>query len=260
MKNQRTGLQKNILKPRELFKNCNKKYIFHCNICNHDFTSTLNNITSNNNWCPYCAIYNKILCTGDCSMCYNMSFASHEKAKYWSKKNTITPREVRKCSNMPFIFVCNNCEYEFSISLNNVSAGRWCPVCKNTTEKKLLDWLKNKYDVKYQVRYSWCRNPDTQYYLSYDYEINNKIMIELDGRQHFEQVGNWRSPDEENKRDRYKVKCALENNKHIIHIYQEDVLYDKNEWYIKLENEIKDCLLNSTPILKTIGIDIAHFS
>ena len=246
----------NSITPRQIMKNSSFKVLFDCDICNHTFSSKLNNITStNNNWCPYCAIPSKILCMDNCELCFNKSFASHEKAKYWAKNNNNIPRQIRKYSNTKFIFNCHICNNDFKIALNNVCAGKWCPVCKNKTEKKLLDWLKIRYNVKYQLRYNWCKNPITNKYLPYDFEINDKIILELDGRQHFEQVSNWRTPEEQLLIDKYKIEYALENNKHIIHIYQEDVYYNKNNWDINLEYCINDILLIDEPQLKLIGID-----
>ena len=62
---------------------------------------------------------------------YEKSFASHEKAQYWSDKNELKPNEVFRCSNTKFYFTCNICNNEFDISPNNVNTGYWCPYCVN---------------------------------------------------------------------------------------------------------------------------------
>jgi len=86
--------ERNKKKPGEVALNSHKKFWFDCN-CGHQFESTLLNINHGNNWCPYCSNPPKILCnTENCKLCFNNSFASHEKAKYWSEKNELTPREV----------------------------------------------------------------------------------------------------------------------------------------------------------------------
>jgi very-short-patch-repair endonuclease len=137
--------------------------------------------------------------------------------------------------------------------------GQGCPYCKNKTESLLHDWLTNKYsNVKYQPKYSWCINPKTNRFLPFDFEYNN-IIIELDGPQHFRQVSNWRSPDEQQYLDKYKMKCALENNKHIIRILQEDVLTNSNSWDDKLSNYIDRLMIDDTPTILYIGIDSKYF-
>lgn len=77
---------KNVKKPREVFKSTATKFIFDCNECPHEFECSPNDITGKNRWCPFCC--NKKLCSdNDCEPCFLKSFSSHDKAKFWSKKN-----------------------------------------------------------------------------------------------------------------------------------------------------------------------------
>lgn len=64
-------------------------------------------------------------------------------------------------------------------------------------------------------------------YLPYDFVIH-KIIIELDGLQHFQQVGNWKSPTENLIRDKYKEDCANNNGYSIIRILQIRSMIDLN--------------------------------
>jgi very-short-patch-repair endonuclease len=68
--------------------------------------------------------------------------------------------------------------------------------------------------------------------------LQEKIIIELDGRQHFKQVHNWSSPEENLKNDLYKMKCANDNGFSIIRLLQPDVLIDKYDWLQELTNNI----------------------
>ena len=52
---------KNKLKPNDVSKSSNKKYLFNCNLCNHEFESSLNDIVSGS-WCSYCDNHSKKLC------------------------------------------------------------------------------------------------------------------------------------------------------------------------------------------------------
>jgi very-short-patch-repair endonuclease len=65
------------------------------------------------------------------------------------------------------------------------------------------------------------------------------IIIELDGLQHFKQVRNWSSPEEQNKSDKFKEKCANDNNYSIIRLLQDDVFNDKYNWLDELKNNIE---------------------
>jgi hypothetical protein len=65
-----------------------------------------------------------------CTICFNKSFASSDRAKYWSDKNPVSPRTVFKCSGKKFIFNCDTCSKEFTSILNNITnKGSWCKPC-----------------------------------------------------------------------------------------------------------------------------------
>jgi len=294
---------KNLVKPNQVSLNSHKKFWFDCE-CGHDFESSLLNINQANNWCPYC--YNRKLC-GKCIICYNKSFASHEKSKYWSSKNVLKPNEVLKGSEKKFSFNCDKCNHElemklkditskghwcsycshqklcdnveckmcfensfasverniflydktinprilfkssnkkfdfecdicnkkFNIQLSDVTTGVWCSFCVNKTEKILFDKLVESYiSLKRQYKVDWCKNKK---HLPFDFVIEDrKIIIELDGNQHFEQIGNWQSPEKTKEIDIYKMKCANENGYSVIRILQKDVYKNKYDWLNEL--------------------------
>jgi hypothetical protein len=64
------------------------KFIFDCNICNHEFNISIAKL-SIGRWCPYCCIPQKKLCgKKECIRCFEKSFASNiKKVKYYSNKN-----------------------------------------------------------------------------------------------------------------------------------------------------------------------------
>ena len=231
---------KNDKKPRHVFaKGDSEKYKFVCDICNHDFEMNCYSITAKNTWCPYCA--NQKLCeTKHCQTCFEKSFASNSKAVYWSIKNTKTPREVLCGSDMKIQFDCETCKDSFTTRLANVSNGQWCPNCKHKTERKLYEYLllQNIQTIR-QANFDWCKNEETGKHLPFDFVIEDKrIIIEVDGLQHFEQVSNWRSPEETQSRDLLKMKLAQENGYTVIRIFQEDVLYDSYDWKTQLMNAL----------------------
>lgn len=212
--------------PREVFISSNKKFKFDCD-CGHTFEATPNGI-SRNRWCLYCCKPSKNLCTDEkCIMCFNKSFASSPKAKNWSNKNSSKARDVFKGSNKKYIFECNFCSLDFTMRPNCILFGQWCSCRVNKTEYKLKEWLKRNFkNVDHQPTFLWCKNTKTNKKLPFDFSIN-KIIIELDGNQYFNQVSNWKSPEETQERDRYKEAMALKNGYSIIRLLQEDVYKDK---------------------------------
>jgi very-short-patch-repair endonuclease len=229
---------KNDLTPIQVFKGSNNYYLFECNTCNHTFDQQLYHVSNNNVWCNYCS--NRKLCENiNCKICFDKSFASHEKSKYWSNDNKLKPRDVFKNSKTKYIFKCELCNIPFTMELNCVNYSQWCGCKKNKTETKLLLKMIDYVNIIKGFRINWCKNSNG-HILPYDFCIEeNKIIIELDGAQHFRQVRNWKSPEEQLENDKYKQKCANENSYSVIRLLQEDVLYDKYDWKTELINNIE---------------------
>ena len=147
----------------------------------------------------------------------------------------IDPRYIFKSSNHKFWFDCNKCNREFESSPNNKSG---CPFCVNKTEAKLYDIFLDMYpQLKQRYTVDWCKNKKC---LPFDFVLEDiKIIIELDGEQHFKQVSSWKSAEETQKNDKYKMKCANENNFSVIRILQDDVYWDKYDWSKELTQNIE---------------------
>jgi very-short-patch-repair endonuclease len=241
----------NELKPRDVFKSSSNKFWFNCDKCLHTFDCSTGNV-NNNYWCPYCS--NQKLCKNEeCKDCFDKSFASQTKSKFWSNKNKLSPRQIHKCSSKKIFFICNKCYNEFDCSLANVINNSWCPYCINKSEGKLFYWLKKQtyLDVKPQVIFNWCKK---QKKLPFDFLLKDfNIIIELDGPQHFKQVSNWQSPEKTQENDEFKNKSALENGYHMIRISQEIVLADKEDWENKLKEAINTCIKSDETLYLTIG-------
>ena len=212
---------------------------FLCKKCNHSYDKPLREIYKKNSGegCPYCNGPSWKHCEDDdCADCYNKSFASHPRCKYLAVEKNINfkPLYNRKGADVLCVFICNECNEEFEKTLKELASGSWCPTCLYKTEKKLKEWLNQKYDdVCCQTKFEWCKNG--KYFLKFDFYVPSKnLIIELDGYQHFEQVLDWRSVDINQVYDKYKMKCLLREGLSIIRIFQEDVLNDKNNW--------QDCL------------------
>ena len=177
----------------------------------------------------------------NCDHCFENSFSSNDKSKFWNDKNILKPRQVFKGSSEKFLFNCKKCYNEYLISLSNITYGYGCPFCKHKTELKLFNWLKEKfpnYSIETQKKFDWCKKTT---HLPFDFFIKEiNLIIELDGRQHFEQVSNWKNPKDTKINDEFKNKLALENVFKIIRICQEIVWNNKENWEEQLLNSIKN--------------------
>jgi very-short-patch-repair endonuclease len=214
------------------------KFKFKCKDCSHIFSAKLGNITNNKRWCPYCAIPSKKLCNDEkCSHCFSRSFASSPRADCWDISNKTTPRDELKNCNTKFNLKCKTCSHIFSAALNNVNSGRWCPHCKNKTERMFYEKLSERYTLHRQAKFDWCKG---KRHYPFDFLIDTlKVLIEIDGPQHFRQVSNWECPIETNIKDRYKAQQAIKNGYRSIRVLQTDIYNNKNNWYELLIAELE---------------------
>ena len=191
--------------PRQNFKSSGKKCSFYCSICNHKFEAKLGNISLNRgSGCSYCS--HRTLCgKAECKFCFNNSFASYEGSILWS--NTNEEQNTRKIfiQSNNYAWFSSNCGHHWKARINSIYAGNGCPICKNKTEKKLLEWLQKQpfiKKVKREYKPKWCsteyhcimkgEHKTRRYQYSYDFLITlqngKQLIIELDGPQHFVQV------------------------------------------------------------------------
>ena len=112
-----------------------------------------------------------------------------------------------------------------------------CPSCINKTEFLFLKKIQDFYPtLKKQYKVEWCKNKNC---LPFDFVIEElKIIIEIDGPQHFIQVANWTSPEIQKEKDTYKINCANENGFSVIRLLQIDILKDKFDWIEELKYNI----------------------
>ena len=135
-----------------------------------------------------------------------------------------------------------------------------CPICVNKTEAKVYDYLKkkyNNYNIIHQFKPNWCKNIDTERNLPFDICIEElKLIIEIDGEQHFTCDSIYYKNDEDKKDfqqrrkiDLYKMEQAKKNGYHIIRLYQPNVWHDVINWKQHINdtiNKIKKYDQNNT--------------
>ena len=122
---------------------------------------------------------------------------------------------------------------------NHINSGKGCPMCQNKTEGILMKLLKENFNYKiiHNRGFDWCRKNKK---LRYDFIIEDlKCIIELDGRQHFKQVSNWDSPEDQLENDTFKNDKALENGYSMIRVFQPDIFNNKPDIILKLISSIQ---------------------
>ena len=153
---------------------------------------------------------------------------------------------------------------EFQQTPNKHLMGRGCPDCVNKTEGVVLDFLlnnKSNFEIKTQYKPDWCKNPDTGKHLPYDFyiELSNgkKIIIECDGRQHYEENSHFHrngwTLEKQQDRDIFKMNKANENDISVIRIHQEDVYNDRINWKKEITDAIDEIKNEDEVSVKVLG-------
>lgn len=239
------------VKPIQITKSTHKKYFFECSECNHIFPQTPHAINGKHqSFCSYCAIPGKILCEDEeCQHCLERSFASHPNHIFWNKteNGNATPRKIFKHTSKKYIFDCIDCKNSFPMIISNITKQNcWCSCTVNKTEAKIKKHLEEEKDtlhiksIKHHFKPKWTKVHGTYYEYDFYIELTNgvKIIIEVDGRQHYEQVSNWKPPIYNQIRDCIKERLAKKNQINLIRMNQEDIWKDKNNWQQSLHDAI----------------------
>lgn len=135
-------------------------------------------------------------------------------------------------------YICDE-GHKNSISfLNFYNNGNRCPKCVNKTEQIVNKFLEENYsNVITQKKFEWCKNKRS---LPFDFLLDDlKLLLEVDGPQHFIQISNWVNPEETQKRDIFKMRVALEQGYSVIRISQVDIYNNTIDWEEMLKNIIK---------------------
>ena len=148
----------------------------------------------------------------------------YSKVEYVNNRNRviIICKKHGEFSQLPYVHINHNCG---------------CPSCINKTEYKFYEKIKEIYPtIKRQYKVKWCKN---KLCLPYDFAIEElKIIIELDGEQHFTQVSNWTSPETQIEKDKFKTDCANQNGFSVIRLLQDDVYNDKFDWFNEIQKSV----------------------
>lgn len=188
-----------------------------------------------------------------------LNYTHPDLCQYWDneKNGDLKPNIVIAGSLKKVWFKCkDNLSHSFKTSINSFTQGHGCPFCKNKTETKLYNYLLEKFqNIVTQFKIQKCKY---KFCLPFDFCLEAlKIIIELDGIQHFKEVSNWGPPNI--KRDIYKMRKAEEAGFKVIRIFQEDVYKYDEDWLEKyLLPEIQSNNKNHAFITTKLGLYDEH--
>ncbi len=208
-------LEKNGILLSNQYFNCDSKLEIKCSK-NHIFHLTLRQIEINN-WCPECnerAILNQL-----------------KKIIKENNGELITDLTNEKIANKTLVLVrCNNNHIWKTKIYNLIYNKTWCPSClKYEGEEKIKFYLKNK-NIEYNRQHTFenlIGNTKRKTKLRFDFYLpKQNILIEYDGRQHYEPVNFGGCSDEQAQKthlelknnDKIKDKFCIENSIQLIRI------------------------------------------
>ena len=207
------------------------------NGCVHQWQTQIKHRCLNNLGCPFCS-NQKVSCE-----CVSIAKTHPELLKQWhTEKNiNIMPSSFSHGSGKKVWWKCDK-NHEWQAIITSRTKGTGCPHCVNKTEAKLQEYLNvQQSDINPQFRPDWCKSSTTDRTLPFDFCIPTlKLIIELDGPQHFKQISNWDCSTKTVKKDVYKMKCALQQGYSVLRILQEDVWNAITDW---LDEKLKPHLV-----------------
>jgi very-short-patch-repair endonuclease len=189
-----------------------------------------------------------------CKKCSNVYSPTTNEWIVWAKNiwgDTYDYSKVDyKYASEKVTIICNK-HGEFNCSPNNhihATNPTGCPSCVRKGEGMIAEYLlEQKIDFIKECKLAFLTNKRMDYYLK-----NKNICIEIDGLQHFKQVWNWKSPEEQVCNDIEKMKLCLEHGLSIVRIYQPFISVTHDRWKIYINNAIK--------MIKDVAYPIIIFS
>lgn len=177
---------------------------FQCKNCGYLFLRGVDK-NFNNTYCPKCnKSFNK----------FTISEANQQFKKFFPDYTIVQYRGQKGRS-----LIKHDCNFIFSASIGDFSKNRGCPKCKkkySMFENKINNWLeKQDFVFERQKRFDDLK----RYSFDFAIQINNKlILVEAQGRQHYQDINYFDDFEKQKKRDNIKRNYCLVNNIPLIEI------------------------------------------
>ena len=209
-------------------KTSNKKAKFECVHCKHQFEQTISDAVKKP--CKYCS--HRAVCEEpDCSFCVPNTIAGDAKLlTLWNDGRP--PHSVFRNANFQCSWKCAR-HGEFTATPNHVQRdGSGCPTCNGSFgERCVADWLSDVDNVVEEWKQPWCR---MTHLLRFDFFLTQRrVIVEVDGRQHFEPVAHFGGEarfEEGRRNDLHKMHCAIAQGIPMVRLSATDVVRGSKDW------------------------------
>ena len=190
--------------------------------------------------CPYCTGQRILQGFND------LITTKPELIKEWNyaKNGNLLPNMVMPSSHTKVWWICKN-GHEWLSALNNRTKGRSCPYCNGSKSERLSYQILKELNISFVAEKKFTQD---KYISFYPYDIwiaSKKLIIELDGIQHFQEVDYFEESkpfQERRKTDNLKNNYCLDKKIPILRIpytYNPDTKKDKIQQLVKDFVEIR---------------------
>lgn len=184
------------------YVNTNTKISFIHSICNHEFRMTPSNFLQGQR-CPFC------------NSSVSKRYTNEQAQELITNKleDTYILQSDYKNNHTKIDVFHVNCKKIWKTTLRDILAGNRCPLCTAMSkgEEKIFNYLKTKNESSiFQYRIDDCKNILP---LPFDFYVPAyKLLIEYDGRQHFEPIFGKDTLEKTIKNDNIKNQFCLDNS------------------------------------------------
>ena len=199
--------------------------------CLHEWVARVADRVQNDSGCPQCCAFRQKICIHQ-SIAYTHPTISEE----WhpTLNGDLKPAQFSSGSEKRIAWLCKeNTAHTWNTAINNRCGNTFseCPHCINKTEKGLFNYLMTRYTPVRQFKIEACKRI---YCLPFDICIPDcKVIIEIDGAQHFKQISNWLDPIKTLHRDVFKMQHAEKEGYKVIRVCQDTVYKANDEWLLE---------------------------
>lgn len=202
----------------------------HCTVCDRRFYMFPHNLLRRGG-CPYC------------SGIARRTKESFEEQIHIKCGDNFTCVSYREDGVQSADIKCNICNTVFSVLPSNFLRGQGCPVCRSLKyESPMRSFLDNLH-IPYQHNkgIAGCINTDTGRLLRFDFILAaSKILIELDGSQHFIDLHKGDSLKSIQKRDRLKDAWAVNNGWLLLRASDSKFRMERHLTFVELTRILQD--------------------